>query len=175
MRVAVTNVDRMLPWFDEYQVDVLRDECETLLMTLPVTGARLLQSYSFNLKRQFRRCAEELSDQQFLDAFVELASVPDVLRGLIPILKAKYDRLRVICSIIEPKLDSGVPFDVFIPVLEVCCRNCAVVNDDMANDIIQLQISTQAEAQMAATLLAGECRRREAMVENIFRLANDVY
>ena len=51
-KIDRNNVDRMLPWFDEYQVHKLKEDCQALLLSLPVDLDRLLQAHRFALKEQ---------------------------------------------------------------------------------------------------------------------------
>ena len=55
-KVHQDTVDVLLPLFDKYQLTVLVNECEELLLRMmPVTVDRLLQADKYNLEKQYRR------------------------------------------------------------------------------------------------------------------------
>ncbi|OLQ09835.1 hypothetical protein AK812_SmicGene6515 [Symbiodinium microadriaticum] len=98
-KLTAQNVDKLLTISDYYQVDKLKKACETTLLRLPVTPARLLQAEKAGLKSQFDRCARELAskgtkkDLQFIRA-----SSPDALLAvsvLLLKLRAQADPLDV--------------------------------------------------------------------------------
>ncbi|CAE6934330.1 unnamed protein product [Symbiodinium sp. CCMP2592] len=60
-KVTEENVDSLLAISDYYQVDIIKQACEDLLLTLPHTGARLLQAKKHRLERQYLRCADAVA------------------------------------------------------------------------------------------------------------------
>ena len=62
-QVTEANVDSLVTISDYYQVEIIKRTCEDLLLTLPVTGTRLVQADKHGLKRQFERCTRHLAKQ----------------------------------------------------------------------------------------------------------------
>ena len=79
-KVTEENVDSFLAISDYYQVDIIKQTCENLLLSLPSTGTRLLQAHKHNLKRQYQRCITDLSQKSTKeDLEVLRQSEPDIL------------------------------------------------------------------------------------------------
>merc|ERR1712048_446529 len=116
------NVDAMLRWFDEYQIDCLKSECEELLLTMPCSIERLIQARSFNLKVQYQRCLEAVSDEEFILEFNALAEHPDILKDLIPLVVKSNSYLASVCSIIDSKLDTPEQLMKALPFIMQCFR-----------------------------------------------------
>lgn len=55
------SVDSLLLLSDYYQVECLRRDCESLLLTLEPSVARLLQARDFCLVQQYDRCADAIA------------------------------------------------------------------------------------------------------------------
>jgi len=88
------NVDFLLKWFHEYQVDPLVRECEELLLGRPVTLDALIQAKVYGLQEQYRRCLEEVASK-FAELKIELlVDHPDIMRDLIPSMKKAAARDR---------------------------------------------------------------------------------
>jgi len=125
-RVNVSNVDKLLPWFDEYQVCVLKDECEDLLLKQPVSISRLLQAHRFLLTKQYRRCIEGLSFQEFVGGFEEFAGMPDVLQDVLPVVSEKNPGLLKFAPIFQKFSDS---LATIAPVLKSCLQHGGKVEE----------------------------------------------
>ena len=81
-KVTEENVDSFLAISDYYQVDIIKQTCENLLLSLPSTGTRLLQAHKHNLKRQYQRCITDLSQKSTKeDLEVLRQSEPDIPPG----------------------------------------------------------------------------------------------
>ncbi|CAE7495106.1 unnamed protein product [Symbiodinium natans] len=78
-KVTKDNVDSLLAISDYYQVDIIKDACVKLLLTLPVTGARLLQAHKHGLKEQYQRCIDHLAGNSTNEDLTVLRSEPDIL------------------------------------------------------------------------------------------------
>ena len=60
-KVTEANVDALLVVSDYYQVRIIKQTCEDLLLRLPATARRLLQANQHGLQRQLRRCVDSLA------------------------------------------------------------------------------------------------------------------
>ncbi|CAE7618053.1 unnamed protein product [Symbiodinium microadriaticum] len=79
-KVTVENVDSLLAISDYYQVDIIKQTCEKLLLSLPPTGTRLLQAHKHGLKQQYQRCTGTLARRSTKeDLEVLRQSEPDIL------------------------------------------------------------------------------------------------
>ncbi|CAE7509031.1 CAPS, partial [Symbiodinium sp. CCMP2456] len=76
-KVTGANVDSLLAISDYYQVDIMKQACEDLLLNLPPTGARLLQAKEHHLKRQYLRCVDAMATRSTKEDLEVLP--PDVL------------------------------------------------------------------------------------------------
>ncbi|CAE7897152.1 KBTBD7 [Symbiodinium necroappetens] len=62
-KVTEANADSLLAISDYYQVEVIKQACEGLLLNLPPNTTRLLQASKHGLKRQYQRCMRHLAKQ----------------------------------------------------------------------------------------------------------------
>ncbi|CAE7938128.1 bath-42 [Symbiodinium sp. KB8] len=77
-KVTKTNVDSLLAISDYYQVGMLKQACEELLLGLPPSGTRLLQAHKHGLKAQYERCMSDLAKKSTKADLEALQSYPDV-------------------------------------------------------------------------------------------------
>lgn len=103
--VTKENVDSLLAISDYYQVATIKRACETLLLSLPPTGTRLLQAQKHGLKAQYERCILDLAkkgareDLQLLrksepDILLEVAVKQQELRKPLVALKDEIVRCK---------------------------------------------------------------------------------
>eukprot|EP00928_Gymnodinium_smaydae_P100216 TRINITY_DN9785_c0_g1_i1.p1 TRINITY_DN9785_c0_g1~~TRINITY_DN9785_c0_g1_i1.p1 ORF type:complete len:254 (-),score=47.26 TRINITY_DN9785_c0_g1_i1:181-891(-) len=59
--MTIEDVDKLLPWFHEYQMSFMLHECEELLLREEATVKRMHQAYKYGLKRQYERCTEAVA------------------------------------------------------------------------------------------------------------------
>ncbi|CAE6934351.1 bath-38 [Symbiodinium sp. CCMP2592] len=62
-KVTEANVDSLLTISDYYQVEIIKQTCEDLLLSLAPTCARLLQADRHGLKRQYQRCVGHVAEE----------------------------------------------------------------------------------------------------------------
>eukprot|EP00906_Rhabdomonas_costata_P033562 RCo047284 len=82
-KLSAENVDFLLAWFHDFEIAPLKEECEELLLTLPVTEDRLLQASKYGLVRQRARCIEEIATRCEDFSLERLVSCVDVLPQLV--------------------------------------------------------------------------------------------
>lgn len=79
-KVTEANVDSLLAISDYYQVEIIKQTCEDLMLTLPPTGARLLQAKKHGLNRQYLRCIDVMAKRSTRNDLEMLRqSEPDIL------------------------------------------------------------------------------------------------
>ncbi|CAE7457594.1 Enc1, partial [Symbiodinium sp. KB8] len=79
-KVTEANVDSLLEISDYYQVEIIKQTCEDLMLTLPPTGARLLQAKKHDLNRQYLRCIDAMAKRSTRNDLEMLRqSEPDIL------------------------------------------------------------------------------------------------
>ncbi|CAE7701697.1 bath-42 [Symbiodinium sp. CCMP2592] len=79
-KVKEENVDSLLAISDYYQVEIIKQTCENLLLGLPSTGTRLLQAKKHGLHRQYHRCVGDVAKWSTReDLEVLRQSEPDIL------------------------------------------------------------------------------------------------
>ena len=79
-KVTEANVDSLLAISDYYQVEIIKQTCENLLLGLPPSGARLLQAKKHGLTRQYVRCVGAMAKRSTKDDLeVFRQSDPDIL------------------------------------------------------------------------------------------------
>lgn len=172
-RINVSNVDAMLPWCDEYQVISLKEECEEILLRMPVSGARLVQARVFGLHKQYQRCLKELTAAQFQSDFEELVSVPGAVQELLPLIRNKAKELDHVFAFLQKLLDAGVDLRSVMPILQVCFRNASVLQPGMLSELPLLLSGTPDFKKLSTTLLekyfvcesAGRAYRQRAKGE----------
>ncbi|CAE7580089.1 unnamed protein product [Symbiodinium sp. CCMP2592] len=89
-RVTEANVDSLLAISDYYQVGMMKQACEQLLLGLPPSGTRLLQAHKHGLKAQYRRCVSDLAKKSTKADLEVLQSDP---RTLLEVTFRKQDML----------------------------------------------------------------------------------
>ena len=96
-KVHQDTVDVLLPLFDEYQLTVLVNECEELLLRMmPVTVDRLLQADKCNLEKQYRRSLLHFAKTGVtVEQTDELAKEPKVMAGLLPLMSVEKSKMSV--------------------------------------------------------------------------------
>ena len=83
-KVTETNVDSLLAISDYYQVEIIKQTCEDLLLNLPPNAARLLQASKHGLQKQCRRCMRHMAKQSTKEELEVLQqSAPDIFFELI--------------------------------------------------------------------------------------------
>mmetsp|Transcript_45609 Transcript_45609/g.97446 ORF Transcript_45609/g.97446 Transcript_45609/m.97446 type:complete len:213 (-) Transcript_45609:124-762(-) len=93
VKVDEKTVDDLLPLFSEYQIDSMIEECEKVLLTMPVSIHRLIQADRFGLKGQRKRCMDDIGlnpSKMFND---EIAKHPEIMKEFFPILKIHFTAL----------------------------------------------------------------------------------
>ena len=103
-RVTETNVDSLLAISDYYQVGMMKQACEQLLLGLPASGTRLLQAHKHGLKAQYQRCMSDLAKkstkadlealQSYPDVFMEVTIRKQDMLNKIMEMKGEIDRVR---------------------------------------------------------------------------------
>eukprot|EP00746_Dinoflagellata_sp_MGD_P026528 gnl/MRDRNA2_/MRDRNA2_162540_c0_seq1.p1 gnl/MRDRNA2_/MRDRNA2_162540_c0~~gnl/MRDRNA2_/MRDRNA2_162540_c0_seq1.p1 ORF type:complete len:303 (+),score=56.65 gnl/MRDRNA2_/MRDRNA2_162540_c0_seq1:86-994(+) len=161
VHVTVENVDQMLPWFDEYQIATLKEDCESLLLTLPVTSERLLQAYKFDLEKLYSYCLKNFTSEQLLFDFEKFVKEPSVLRDVMPIAEEKTPKVRHVFFLIRSLLDASVPLESAMPVLKLCLNNAEFVDKSFAEELLQL-LSDSSDTVPAITLLVGRIFKNKA-------------
>ena len=79
-KVTEANVDSLLPISNYYQVEIIKQTCEDLLLSLALTCARLLQADRHGLKRQYQGCMGHVAEKSTKkDLEVLRQSSPDIL------------------------------------------------------------------------------------------------
>jgi hypothetical protein len=88
-KVEHGTVDMLLPIFDEYQMNLLVDECEALLLAMPPSVDRLLQAERYGLSKQYNRCLVHVaaSMKELKTAEIEMLSKEQkIMAGLLPVI-----------------------------------------------------------------------------------------
>jgi hypothetical protein len=93
-QISVENVDFLLEWFDEYQIDLLMEDCETFLLSEPVTVDRLLQAKKFKLGKQYARCLEHVGVHFMNFPIEDVVDHPEIMRDLILLMKDRTQDFR---------------------------------------------------------------------------------
>ena len=75
-KITEANVDALLTISDYYQVEIVKDGCEQLLLSLPPTCNRLFQAQKHGLKTQYERCIASMAKKDELQI---LRCHPDTL------------------------------------------------------------------------------------------------
>eukprot|EP00420_Gonyaulax_spinifera_P022546 CAMPEP_0197907044 /NCGR_PEP_ID=MMETSP1439-20131203/63932_1 /TAXON_ID=66791 /ORGANISM="Gonyaulax spinifera, Strain CCMP409" /LENGTH=182 /DNA_ID=CAMNT_0043528447 /DNA_START=51 /DNA_END=602 /DNA_ORIENTATION=+ len=81
------NIDFLLAWFHEYQVEPLLRECEEFLLGKPVSVDRLIQAKVYGFHRQYRRCLEEVASKFHVVHVELLLDHTEIMRDCIPLMK----------------------------------------------------------------------------------------
>lgn len=192
------NVDTLLPWFDHYEICALKAECETVLMTLPVTVARLVEAHQMRLDKQYQRCLVELPPEEFKGSFQKLANEPDILRDLVcknkePGLSASLEgpefsgpfnaELQGFAVFLEQFTSNDKDIKAASPILSVCLRNCDLLDNDICSKIGQMPWTAPEAIQVGVDLLTVFLDKKRSekqemkykMRFQIMHLANTVY
>eukprot|EP00929_Paragymnodinium_shiwhaense_P007417 TRINITY_DN111328_c0_g1_i1.p1 TRINITY_DN111328_c0_g1~~TRINITY_DN111328_c0_g1_i1.p1 ORF type:complete len:210 (-),score=47.41 TRINITY_DN111328_c0_g1_i1:273-902(-) len=96
--LTVENVDRLLPWFHEYQMSKMLRECEQLLMGVPVTTARLVQAHTYDLKKQYRRALHAVAQKIAVMEVAGLEEHPQIIADLLPFWQSQNKHLRLLAG-----------------------------------------------------------------------------
>jgi len=152
-RVTEDNVDILLPWFDEYQVETLKAECEDMLLGMPCSVSRLLQAKSVNLQRQYQRCLDEFPPANFIAGFAELTAEPEIVRDLLPYVQEKAASLGKISGLIGKLLDNPTALKQALPVLQVCLQKAHRLDCNIVQAVQRL-LDPEASFQGAAAVLS---------------------
>eukprot|EP00928_Gymnodinium_smaydae_P098305 TRINITY_DN9114_c0_g1_i2.p1 TRINITY_DN9114_c0_g1~~TRINITY_DN9114_c0_g1_i2.p1 ORF type:complete len:225 (-),score=49.18 TRINITY_DN9114_c0_g1_i2:87-761(-) len=59
--LTVEDVDKLLPWFHEYQMGFMLQACEKVLLQEKATVKRLHQAFKYGLENQYERCTNEVA------------------------------------------------------------------------------------------------------------------
>ncbi|CAE7765755.1 unnamed protein product [Symbiodinium sp. CCMP2592] len=93
-RVRGENVDALLAIADYYEVGFVKHACEDQLLTLPVTGQRLLQAHQTGLHRQYVRCIDSLASSDCKEDLVMIGKeAPELLLDVALKMQARFGRL----------------------------------------------------------------------------------
>lgn len=195
-RVDKDNVDTLLPWFDHYAVSALKAECETVLLTLPVTVARLVEAHKMRLDKQYERCLVELPPKEFKVSFQELVEESDVLQDLVRknkkvFLRAGQQRfsgpfnaeMQRFASFLDQLFSNDKDIKAARPILFVCLRNVDLLEDDICSKIVQMPWNAPESVQVGIDLLTlfldkkrNEKQKMQALMKTrVAALATGVY
>jgi len=152
-RVSPDNVDRMLPWCDEYQVRALKDDCEEVLLSMPCTCSRAAQAQTFALKRQYQRCLRDLPAAEFRERFADLAREPRAVRDMLPRMQEELPRLGAVLAVIRDTLDTP-RFLSAAPLFAVCLEHEAALDMDFICFLQELADNHTADDVPTKLLLA---------------------
>ena len=142
LRITPENVDRMLPLFDEYQVHVLKEECQDVLLTMPCTHDRLLQAHQFHMQRAYQRCLQDLSSTDFIANFAILAKRPQVLRDLLPVMQTKMPGLSELSPTVQALLDKPTALEKALPFVTICVKFADQLTEDHVKLVEELSDSS---------------------------------
>lgn len=177
-----SNVYKMLPWFDEYQITPLKDECEALLLRLPVTTDLLLQAHRFHLQKLYNTCLEEFTPRLFLDSFEKLALCPEVLRALVPRLQSKHGELKAFFDIFESLLCNEAKMTAnVLPLLSMCLKShlhlgrLPVEVRTQLPDLIADSPTTAAGTTLLLSALLAQATQIGRIRDSVVKLAGDIY
>mmetsp|Transcript_45854 Transcript_45854/g.130928 ORF Transcript_45854/g.130928 Transcript_45854/m.130928 type:complete len:263 (+) Transcript_45854:89-877(+) len=171
VRVSPDNVDVMLPWFDEYQVQVFKDECEDVLLGMPCTARSILQAKTFGLEKQYKRCLKDLNTVEFKDHFAELAQQPQVLRDILPRMETAIPGLNLVSTAICETLDTP-RLQAALPFFEACIKQSGGLDDNIASlvrTLVKEALDESASTTAAAELLAMLLQAREEVKSKRWR------
>jgi len=90
MRIDIQNVDFLLKWSDEYQMEDLKKESEEFLMGLPCTEDRLLQAHQLSLRRQYDRCLKEIGSNLEFSSLEQIVAIPEIMQELMPLMQQSW-------------------------------------------------------------------------------------
>ena len=115
-KVEHGTVDMLLPIFDEYQMNLLVDECEALLLAMPPSVDRLLQAERYGLSKQYNRCLVRVaaSMKELKTAEIEMLSKEQkIMAGLLPVIgqqiKAMTQKKNVEISKVAGEVYQAIP------------------------------------------------------------------
>lgn len=170
VRVTAENVDQMLPWFDEYQIMMLKKDCESVLLDLPVTTDRLMQAHKFCLEKLYRQCLYRLTYSQFLADFEKFANEVEVLREVMPIIQRKNKELTWAFFVIQEVLNSNVPLKNSTGVLELCLKHGNFVDEALAKDLVMLMLDASDVTRAITVLLTRVLEAKELEASRIGKI-----
>mmetsp|Transcript_79989 Transcript_79989/g.226335 ORF Transcript_79989/g.226335 Transcript_79989/m.226335 type:complete len:313 (-) Transcript_79989:93-1031(-) len=173
VRVSPDTVDRMLPWFDEYQVEVLKEECEEVLLGMACTSQRLLQARTFGLNRQYQRCLGELTITEFGEHFGELAREPQIVHDVLPSMEKQLPRLSLVSTAIRETLGT-TRLASLVPLFTACVRHSGQLDEDIAQllqELLEPCTTTAAAAKVLELLLLEKEQHKEQLRKELLRLS----
>lgn len=176
-QVDESNIDQMLPWFDEYQVAVLKERCEELLLNTPVSSQRLLQAHRYQLKRQYARCLEKLPFSSFQNDFEEIASSPEVLKAVLASLALRHPVTQPMCDLLREALDAETPISSMVPVLKILVAHqtsATRLDTDVLEHFRRVLLNGGDTMSVVAELLDAIIGRKR-MENNIRNVATQLY
>jgi hypothetical protein len=176
--VDVGTVDRMLPWFDEYEVKGMKEECHALLLTLPVNSQRLLQADRYGLAKQYERCVKALSFQEYKTGFADLAAVPSVLQDVHRHLEKNQPSAKNFFAFVGNFIKKGVDLKEVLPLLLACLEHDGTI--PVMGDVMPLLADlskTSDPIQLAASmikLLPSKDKINQAMAGLASEIDNEI-
>ncbi|CAE7020766.1 unnamed protein product [Symbiodinium sp. CCMP2456] len=109
-KVTEANVDSLLAISDYYQVEIIKQTCEDLLLTLPPSGARLLQAKKHGLNRQYLRCVDAVAKSRTQENLEMLRQAePDIILDVALKMQHMLNQLMgmkpeiIICNTAQPR------------------------------------------------------------------------
>jgi len=159
VRVSPDNVDVMLPWFDEYQVWVLKEECENVLFYMPCTVQRLRQATKFGMEAQYQRCLRELPVRCLQDNFEDLARDSQAIRDVLPRMEEEIPGVVTVAAIVRetlgtPRLEPAMPF------FKACVEHGQYLDARLV-DMLRESLDPATSARAAAGLFEKLLQERE--------------
>jgi len=144
-RVTCDTVDKLLPWFDHFQVLDKKAECANVLMGCPVTARRLLQADKHGLKEQYRRCVNTLTPTEFVSEYTVFMKYPTVVKDLLPALGHKVKQphhsfgdlacfVRLLQQCIAKEVDMSGQAS---PLLELCAQQAPLLDEDLCAQLVE--------------------------------------
>jgi hypothetical protein len=183
VRVTAETVDQMLVWFDEYQIIVLKEESEALLLTLPVTVDRLLQGRKYHLLKLYDECLRKLAPSQFIENLRRLMEEKEVFKQLLPSMQQKRPEWSATMGLIDKVLESD-HFGSMVDssVVALCLENSQYIDEAFAVELKELLCDSNCTAHcvnatrtLLKRLFACQRKHSENVQTGLVQLATDVY
>jgi len=176
-RVSPDNVDRMLPWCDEYQVRALKDDCEEVLLSMPCTCSRAAQAQTFALKRQYQRCLRDLPAAEFRERFADLAREPQAVRDMLPRMQKELPGLGPVLAVICSTLDTP-RFPSAVPLFALCVQDERTLDVDSIRSLQEFADNPAAgdvPTKLLAAVLETRCNLLKLFSGRAMSVAEEVY
>ncbi|CAE6934241.1 KBTBD6 [Symbiodinium sp. CCMP2592] len=125
-KVTEANVDSLLAISDYYQVEIIKQTCEDLLLTLPPSSMRLFQARRHSLAKQYQRCIAALAKKSTKEDLEVLRSQPDIIFELTLAKQDILDRLTSMTQRVDQQQNDGDPGDLF-----------GISSDEILRDLIR--------------------------------------